>query len=97
MLTILMVAGKKRAPRSMVPKRADDAQLELNMNLFSSSQQIRSGGDPEGAYTNTHSMPLIDVMCRLGTFFFVMLPYPLQPNTHTFKVVVDTSIKFQGV
>lgn len=33
----------------MVPKRADDAQLELNMNLFSSSQQIRGGTDPEGA------------------------------------------------
>ena len=44
-------AGKKRTPQ-MVPRRA--TEVELDINLFSSSQVMRDGAEPEGIRQPCH-------------------------------------------
>ena len=45
---VVSASGKKRTPQ-MVPRRADE--VELDINLFSSSQLIRDGIEPEGQFS----------------------------------------------
>ena len=79
----------------MAPKRADAAELDLNLNLFSSSQQIRGAALPDGTLRSCSLVAKVIVRGCLRAVYACKIPAALSEREQATDLQMERSVTAQ--